>query len=108
MTRQMVNSQRKIQIITLGGTIAMRRIEGGLSPALAGDALLGFLRDVTLPLQIDWMEFINLASANITFADLIHLAQHITSLSAEHYSGVVVTQGTDTIEETAFALERLS
>jgi L-asparaginase len=108
MTYQMEINKPKVQIITLGGTIAMRRDNGGLSPALAGDGLLGFLRDVDLPLQIDWMEFVNIASANITFTDLLRLAQHITSLSAEHYSGVVVTQGTDTIEETAFALELLS
>lgn len=108
MTRQMENSHRKVQVITLGGTIAMQRVEGGLSPALAGDALLGFLRDLNLPVQIDWIEFINVASANITFADLARLAEHIDSLNTEHYSGVVVTQGTDTIEETAFALELLS
>ncbi len=108
MTSEMNDSRRKVQIVTLGGTIAMRNMQGGLSPSLAGDALLGFLRDIDLPVQIDWMEFANIASANITFSDLIRLSQHITSLHFDKYSGVVVIQGTDTIEETAFTLELLT
>ena len=108
MTQNMKNARRRIQIITLGGTIAMRNHQGGLSPALGGDALLDFLKEIDFPFQIDKVEFSNVASANITFSDLIRLAQHITSLNRDDYVGVVVTQGTDTIEETAFALELLA
>jgi L-asparaginase len=46
-------------------------------------------------------------STSITFADIVSLRDEITRRVADGAAGVVVTQGTDTIEETAFALDLL-
>ena len=44
-------------------------------------------------------------SPSIIFADLLRLRDEIAHRVADGSAGVVVTQGTDTIEETAFALD---
>ena len=46
-------------------------------------------------------------SPSITFADLLKLRDELALRIADGAAGVVVTQGTDTIEETAFALDLL-
>jgi len=46
-------------------------------------------------------------SPSITFTDLLRLRDEITLRVADGSAGIVVTQGTDTIEETAFALDLL-
>jgi len=97
----------KIRIIALGGTIAMRLSEGGLEPALSGAGLLSFLEEENLDDDVDWDDFSNIASPNITFGALVRLAAVVDKLDVQGYKGVVISQGTDTLEETAFALELL-
>jgi L-asparaginase len=47
------------------------------------------------------------SSANFSFGDLVEVAQAIDDAFASGVDGVVVTQGTDNIEETSFALDLL-
>ena len=97
--------RRRIKVISLGGTIAMRAANGGLEPALKADDLAGAFTRALPDLEISTLDLATVASANVGFALLKALCAEITRLKAEGYFGVVVTQGTDTLEESAFAVE---
>lgn len=103
----MTQARRKISVIALGGTIAMIDAPGGLAPALDAAQLVADLAAGHTDLAIDWTDFAQVPSANITFADLIRLARMIEQMHADGYHGVVISQGTDSLEETSFALELL-
>lgn len=103
----MSGTRRKISVIALGGTIAMADGPGGLAPALDAAQLVAKLADEHTGPVIDWTDFAKVPSANISFADLVRLASTIERLHDEGYHGVVVSQGTDSLEETSFALELL-
>ncbi|WP_374527294.1 asparaginase [Novosphingobium sp.] len=103
----MAAGQRKVRVIALGGTIAMAASSGALTPALGAADLAAMTGPEGLLLEVDWTDFLGVPSANITFADLVRLAAVIEQLHGEGYHGVVVAQGTDSLEETAFALDLL-
>ena len=67
-------------------------------------AVIPELRDVA---DVTAVTFRQQPSGDLTFADLIELARAIEQSFDEGVDGVVVTQGTDTLEETAFALDDL-
>lgn len=50
---------------------------------------------------------INIPSAQLTFEDIFTVAAEIKKLASDGSAGIVITQGTDTIEETAYALDLL-
>ena len=103
----MAESQRKVQVIALGGTIAMAAASGALTPALGATDLAAMTGPGPAALKVDWTDFLNVPSANLTFVDLVRLAEMIKQLHGEGYHGVVISQGTDSLEETAFALDLL-
>lgn len=97
---------KKVVIITTGGTIAMKRnpMVGGAVPMLKGEDFLAQLPRNGIDLA--FQEFTNLPSSHLTPTQALDLSQRIASaLTAPDVDGVVVTHGTDTIEETAFLLD---
>jgi L-asparaginase len=52
-------------------------------------------------------QFLRRPSPSISFSDLLHLRDEISRRVAEGARGIVITQGTDTIEESAFVLDLL-
>ena len=97
----------KIVIFALGGTIAM--VPGdtpGAVPTLDADDLV---RAVPALAQFDLqtVSFRQKPGAHLTFDDLESLASAIEEKAAQGAGGIVITQGTDTIEEVAFALDLL-
>ncbi|MFM2274005.1 MAG: hypothetical protein RL702_3070 [Pseudomonadota bacterium] len=103
----MADGTRKVRVIALGGTIAMAAAGGALKPALGAGELAGSLGGGGMGLAVDWADFAQVPSANLTFADMVNLAAEISRLAHVGYHGVVISQGTDSLEETAFALELL-
>lgn len=93
---------KRVLILTTGGTIAMRADAnaGGAVPALNssdfGDA---FPSDV----QVITEEFSNLPSAHFTMDHIWNLSRRVAARVADDtIDGVVVTHGTDTLEESAY------
>jgi L-asparaginase len=99
---------RSVLVLSLGGTIAMSSGDGrGVSPKLTGADLVGAVPELTQVARVDADSFRQLPGAHLTFDDLAALADRIDEAVAGGADGVVITQGTDTIEETAFLLDLL-
>ncbi|QIK84648.1 asparaginase [Sanguibacter sp. HDW7] len=108
----------RIALVTLGGTISSEPLDGDTSPGpdaggggvvpVSGAAT--FVREVApfLPdLTVVPVEMRMVPSPSLTVADLRELSACIAELveDGDGVDGVVVAQGTDTIEETAYALD---
>lgn len=97
---------KKVVVITTGGTIAMKRspMAGGAVPMLKGDDFMALLPRGGIDLAFE--EFTNLPSSHLTPTQVLELGQRVeAALSSPDVSGVVVTHGTDTLEETAYLLD---
>ncbi|GAA4676283.1 asparaginase [Streptomyces chumphonensis] len=96
-------------VFSLGGTIAMTTdpTTGGVVPALSAHELLAAVPALaTSGIGLKAQDFRRLPGASLTFEDLTALSATIAAeLETGEVDGVVVTQGTDTIEETAFLLD---
>lgn len=97
-------------LYTLGGTIASSDIDGtsGVRPSLDGAALLGPASDALGDLEVEVVGVRQVPSGELTIEDAVELSHRIGHDLERGFAGAVVTQGTDTIEEFAFALDLLS
>ncbi len=95
-----------VHVLTTGGTIAMKHDEaaGGAVPALKGEDFLHRLPgDVA---ALEWEEYCNLPSAHFTVDTIWGLRTRVAAIVEDDgVQGVVVTHGTDTMEETAYLLD---
>jgi len=97
-----------VSVLALGGTIAMTQsASGGVVPTLTGESLVAAVPGLADLAQIDAQSFRQLPGAHLGYDDLEALAEQIQAVCGQGHQGVVITQGTDTIEETAFALDCL-
>ena len=97
-----------VQIITTGGTIAHKidPATGAALPTLSGEELVAEVPALAGVAQVRVAEFALLQSWNMTPSLAADLARRVRDALADpEVSGVVVTHGTDTMEETSFALD---
>jgi len=94
----------RICLVTTGGTIASRleSKSGHVVANLAGTDLRAMLTDPLQGVEITVDEFCNVGSYAIDLPLSFSLAGHISRRLHEDFDGVVVTHGTDTMEESAF------
>ena len=98
----------RIAIFFTGGTISMR-IEnetGGAVPKLSGAEILAQVPSLETIAELETIDFARLAGPHWTPARMLELAQAVQAKLAT-VDGVVITHGTDTLEETAYALDLL-
>ena len=98
----------KVTVFSMGGTISSVDAGGkGVEPTLTGEALVSDVPEIAEVAEVSAVSFRQAASGELTVDDLVELASEITNRVDEGASGVVITQGTDTIEETSFVLDLL-
>src|SRR6516162_10300887 len=98
----------RIAVFSTGGTIASKRSEAGAaSPDLTADDLVAAVPQLADVANIEAVSFRQVASSELTVSDVIALAARIGRAVADGATGTVVTQGTNTIEETSFVLDLL-
>jgi L-asparaginase len=96
----------RIHIITTGGTIAMKQDEaaGGAIPALGAEDFLALLPAGIGEIEIE--EYCNLPSAHFTLDTIWSLRERVAELADDDgVRGIVITHGTDVMEETAYLLD---
>jgi len=95
-----------IAVLTTGGTIAMQYDDeaGGAIPLLGAGELTAALPPDLPELRVE--ELVNLPSSHFTLETLRTIRERVAALAADpDVVGIVVTHGTDTLEETAYLLD---
>ncbi len=96
---------KKIALLSTGGTIAMQNKNGVAVPAVGADGLIGLISSFRKDILLEGIEFKNIPSAHMTLENLTELKNQVIKLSNSDYAGIVITHGTDTLEETAYFLD---
>ena len=91
----------RVRLIATGGTISNRA--GG---RLTADELIKSIPGIERYARVEAEQFANTSSSSLTLRQWIELARRINVLLADdsELGGIVVTSGTDTLEETAYFL----
>lgn len=98
-----------VHVFALGGTIASLpgATGAGVSPTVRVEDLLAAVPGLGEIARMRATQFLQVPSCEVTVSDLLRLVVAMRSAVDAGAAGVVVTQGTDTLEETAFALDLL-
>jgi L-asparaginase len=102
--------RRIVSLVSTGGTISSRtEPAAGRRPALAGRALLaGLGRDADPGFDVRAVDVLLRSSWALSTADMAAVSAAVAAqLEDPRVSGVVITHGTDTLEETAYLLQLL-
>ena len=99
---------KKIAIIFNGGTISMKideKIKAAV-PSLSADEIMSMIPGVEEYAEIEAYTFSSMPSPHMTLETMLKLSKFTTELvERDDIDGVVITHGTDTLEETAYLLD---
>ena len=99
---------KKIAIIFNGGTISMKideKIKAAV-PSLSADEIMSMIPGVEDYAEIEAYTFSSMPSPHMTLETMLKLSKFTTELvERDDIDGVVITHGTDTLEETAYLLD---
>jgi L-asparaginase len=93
-----------VAFFALGGTISMTgSADGGVVARLTGADLIDSLGE--LPVEVRVQDSEAVPSASLSFANVLDIVDAAAVAVADGAIGIVLTQGTDTLEETAFLID---
>jgi L-asparaginase len=93
-----------VAYLAMGGTISMTGTdEGGVVSRLGGADLMRSAGE--LPVGVQVHDIRKVPGGSLTFADVLDVVDAARTAVRDGAVGVVVSQGTDTIEETAFLID---
>jgi len=102
------NRRRRVAVLGLGGTIAMTATsgDGGVVPELSAEQLLAAIPGLAdTGITVDALDVRRLPGAWLSFDDLDTVRAIVQERLTDDVDGVVIVQGTDTIEETSYLLD---
>jgi L-asparaginase len=104
--------RKRIVLITTGGTVAAHQTAGGAVPVLHSSDLVDLARTAfdsagtTEPPDITTVDLMTRDSSSLHTTDQFIIATSVAGALADpQVAGVVVTHGTDTMEETAYLVD---
>ena len=97
---------KHVVVLTTGGTISTRDVDGsGAKPVLRGEDLLREIPDLGAVAEVEVAELAFVPGAFMTLQTMRQMSERARQiLSQPQVAGLVITHGTDTLEESAFLL----
>ncbi len=97
---------RSVVVMTTGGTISTRDRDGrGATPTLRGADFLREIPGLDVVASVEVEEFALIPGAYMTLARILEMSRRASEIVArQDVSGLVITHGTDTLEESAYYL----
>ena len=96
---------KKILVLHTGGTISMQADASG-AVVTSQDNPMNHVTNPLKGIEVHALDFLNLPSHHIKPKHMLALYHKIKE-EADNYDGVVITHGTDTLEETAYFLDTM-
>jgi L-asparaginase len=102
------DNRQWVLLLAAGGTISMRfdPERGGAVPKMSGREILDSVPGVDDVARVEVQEFGRFPGPHMTIERMWELRAAVLKAFADGFDAVVVTHGTDTIEETAYLLDR--
>lgn len=104
----MTIKKQKVAIVFTGGTISMTVDEkvGAAIPTLSGEQIMSMVTNIDKVADVEIFNFDEIPGPHITPKRMMELKHYINNLlSRQDICGIVVTHGTDSLEETAYFLD---
>ncbi|MGL5380471.1 asparaginase [Clostridium sp.] len=99
---------KKIAVVFNGGTISMKvdeRIKAAV-PSLTGEEIMAMVTGIEDFAEIESYSFSSMPSPHMSVETMLELSKFVKKLvERDDIDGVVITHGTDTLEETAYLLD---
>lgn len=95
---------KRVLVLHTGGTISMVQEEGGVTPT-SHHPLMDPMAFLPKDIEVTVEEIFNLPSPHIRPEEMLQLKTRIVEAQKQGFDGVVITHGTDTLEETAYFLD---
>lgn len=94
-----------VVVLGTGGTIASTAGESGATPELSTDDLLSAVPEIEEYADVTAEEVAQVSSFDMDLETIAAVGKRIRNVAADGADGVVVTHGTDTMEESAYYLD---
>lgn len=98
----------KVVVIFTGGTISMKidpEIHAAI-PALNSDEIMAMVTNIKNVAEIESINFANIPSPHITTQHMMAISNIVKeNIVRDDVTGIIITHGTDTLEETAYLLD---
>ncbi|MFL5542259.1 MAG: asparaginase [Longimicrobiaceae bacterium] len=98
----------RVLLLATGGTISMKQDAqlGGAVPRLTGREILDAVPGIEQVAEMEVREFGRYPGPHMTIERMWELRAAVLEALADGFDGVVIMHGTDTVEETAYLLDR--
>lgn len=95
----------RVHVLGTGGTIASRSGSSGRSASVRAEELVRSVGGLPPGIEVESRDLVTEASFAFGTSDLLSIGREVRRCLTEDADGVVITHGTDVMEETAFLLD---